>query len=55
MAPTICIVVDKVEIISVVDSTEMSLSHSKTNAVREALSKRTSSDLNAWMQMPVRI
>lgn len=48
MVPTIGVVIYKIEVIAVVQSAEMSLSHGKADTVCKALTKGTSGDLNAY-------
>ena len=44
---TVCVIVDKVESIPVIDGSEMSLSNSQAHSISKALTKRPCGDFNA--------
>ena len=46
---TICVIVDKVESILVIDGSEMSLSNSQAHSISKALTKRPCGDFNAYL------
>ena len=45
--PTVCVVVDEIKALLVIQSTEMSLSNPKTDGIGKTLSEGSSGDLNA--------
>lgn len=45
---TICVIIDEIETLPVVNSPQVSLSDCQTHCVGETLSKRAGSDFNAW-------
>jgi len=55
MAPTISVVIYKVEVVTVVHGAKMSLSHGKADTVCKTLTQGTSGDFDAYVQKPVRI
>ena len=46
---TVCVIVDKVESILVIDGSEMSLCNSQAHSISKALTKRPCGDFNAYL------